>query len=134
MVSAEFVHSFKMAAKNVDVDFPVNLPAAPARVKIFQRGWGGRCFVYIHRFQDGGATAMFKNSFFKKISIFMPFFFLVLVTLNHYYYVKFKCEPTYVFISRLQSRIVHKKNEIALHGASELVSMRFFLSLLFNKV
>lgn len=54
--------------------------------------------------------------------------------LNHYYYVKFKCEPTYVFISRLQSRIVHKKNEIALHGASELVSMRFFLSLLFNKV
>lgn len=75
MVSAEFVHSFKMAAKNVDVDFPVNLPAAPARVKIFQWGWGGRYFVYIHRFQDGGATAMFKNSFFKKISIFMPFFF-----------------------------------------------------------
>ena len=76
---------------------------------------------------------MFKNSFLK-ISIFMPFFFLVLVTLNHYYYVKFKYEPTYVFISRLQSRIVHKKNEIALHGASELVSMRFVLSLLFNKV
>lgn len=133
MVSAEFVHSFKMAAKYVDVDFPVNLPAAPARVKIFQRGWGGRCFVYIHRFQDGGATAMFKTLFLRNL-YFHAIFFLVLVTFNHYYCVKFKCEPTYVFISRLQSRIVHKKNEIALHGASELVSMKFFLSLLFNKV
>lgn len=111
---------------------PGKSPSSTSESENISTGVGREVFclhTQISRWRRHGHV---QNSFFKK-SPFSCHFFLVLVTLNHYYYVKFKCEPTYVFISRLQSRIVDKKNEIALHGASELVS-KIFLSLLFNKV
>lgn len=113
---------------------PGKSPSSTSESENISMGVGREVFclhTQISRWRRHGHV---QKLFFGENLHFHAIFFLVLVTFNHYYYVKFKCEPTYVFISRLQSRIVHKKNEIALHGASELVSMRFVLSLLFNKV